>query len=84
LEWPEWECTIQSELDHLKQKGTWQLVEKQMDAVPISNKWVLTKKQDKKGNVVKYKAWLVARGFTQQPGLDYDETFSPIVRFETI
>jgi hypothetical protein len=84
LEWPEWERVIQSELDQLKQKGTWRLVEKPMDAVPISNKWVLTKKRDKKGNVVKYKARLVARGFTQQPGLDYDETFSPVVCFETI
>ena len=84
LEWPEWERAIQSELDQLKQKGTWRLVEKPMDAVPISNKWVLTKKRDKKGNVVKYKARLVARGFTQRPGLDYDETFLPVVRFETI
>ena len=84
LEWPKWEWAIQSELTQLKQKGTWKLVEKPVDMVPISNKWVLTKKRDKAGNLVKYKAQLVARGFTQRPGLDYNETFSPVVHFETI
>ena len=84
LEWPEWEHAIQAELVQLQQKGTWKLVEKPADAIPISNKWVLTKKCDKEGNVVKYKARLVARSFTQRPGLDYGETFSPVVRFETI
>jgi hypothetical protein len=84
LEWPEWEHAIQAELAQLRQKGTWKLIEKPADAIPISNKWVLTKKRDKEGNVVKYKARLVARSFTQRPGLDYGETFSPVVRFETI
>jgi hypothetical protein len=60
------------------------LVEKPKNMIPISNKWVLTKKHNKEGNVVKYKVRLVAYGFTQHPGLDYDETFSPVVHFETI
>jgi hypothetical protein len=84
LEWPEWEHAIQAELAQLWQKGTWKLVEKPAGAIPISNKWVLTKKRDKEGNVVKYKARLVVRGFTQRLGLDYGETFSPVVCFEMI
>jgi len=84
LEWPEWEKAIQAKLAQLRVKGTWKLVEKPKNAIPISNKWVLTKKQDKEGNIVKYKAHLVARGFTQCPGLDYDETFFPVIHFETI
>ncbi len=84
LEWPEWEHAIQAELAQLWQKGTWKLIEKPAGAIPISNKWVLIKKCDKEGNIVKYKAWLVARGFTQRPGLDYGETFSPVMCFETI
>jgi len=84
LEWPKWEKAIQAELAQLRVKGTWKLVEKPKNAVPISNKWVLTKKWDKEGNIIKYKAHLVARGFTQRPGLNYDETFSPILHFETI
>ena len=59
-------------------------MEKPKDAIPISNKWVLTKKRNKEGNLVKYKARLVAHGFTQHPGQDYDDTFSPVVCFETI
>ena len=84
LEWPEWEKAIQSELAQLRGKGTWKMVDKPKNIVPISNKWVLTKKHDKEGNIIKYKAQLVARGFTQHLGLDYDETFSPVVQFETI
>jgi hypothetical protein len=83
-EWPEWEKAIQSELAQLCEKGTWKLVEKPKDAIPISNKWVLTKKCDKEGNLVKYKAHLVACRFTQHPGQDYDETFSLVICFETI
>jgi len=60
------------------------MVDKPKNVVPILNKWVLTKKHDKEGNVVKYKARLVARGFTQRPGLDYNKTFSLVMQFETI
>jgi hypothetical protein len=67
-EWPEWEKAIQSELAQLCEKGTWKLVEKLKDAIPISNKWVLTKKCNKEGNLVKYKARLVVCGFMQRPG----------------
>jgi hypothetical protein len=72
------------ELDQLTRMGTWQLTEKPSDAIPIANKWVLTKKFNKAGELVKYKARLVAKGYAQRPGQDYNETFSPVVRLETI
>ena len=83
-EWPEWEKAINIELDQLKRMVTWELVDKPTDAVPIANKWVLIKKYNKQGELVKYKARLVAKGFAQRPGQDYNETFSPVVRLETI
>ena len=83
-EWPEWEKAIHAKLDQLKQMGTWALVEKPADIVPIANKFVFAKKHDKEGNLLKYKARLVAKGCLQQPGYDYVETHSPVVHLETI
>ena len=83
-DWPEWEIAMQAELDLLKEKGTWELVEKPPDAIPIANKWVFIKKRDKEGKVIRYRARLVAKGCAQRPGYDYMETFSPVVRMDTL
>ena len=48
-------------------------------AKPARDKWVLVGKQNKKHEIVRYKARLVAQGFSQIPGVDYDETYSPMV-----
>ena len=83
-EWLEWEKAVQVELNQLEQMGTWEIVDPPEDRKPISNKWVFTKTFDKDGNLQKYKAQLVAQGFTQVPGMDYNETFSPVIRLEMI
>ena len=54
------------------------------DRKPISCKWVFKKKYSPSGQIVKYKARLVARGFTQQHKIDYNETFAPTLRFESL
>jgi len=64
--------------------GTWKLVDKPHDAIPITNKFVIAKKRDKDGIIMKYKARLVAKGYAQWPGYDYVDTHSPVVRLETI
>ena len=83
-DWPEWEIAIQAELDLLKEKGTWELVKKPPDAIPIANKWVFIKKRDKEGKVIRYRARLMAKGRTQCPGYNYMETFLPVVRMDTL
>ena len=64
--------------------GTWELVDPPEGHTPITNKWVLTKKYDKDGSLQKYKARLVAHSYSQQLGMDYNDTFSPVVRLESI
>jgi hypothetical protein len=64
--------------------GTWKLVEKPPDVVPIGNKFVFTKKRDKEGILIKHKARLVAKGCAQCPGFDYFEKHAPVVCLKTI
>ena len=50
----------------------------------VSSKWIYKRKEDNNGNPVRYKARLVARGFTQIESIDYEETFAPAAKFDTI
>jgi hypothetical protein len=50
----------------------------------VSTKWIFNKKKDENGRVKKYKARLVARGFTQQYGIDYRETFAPVLKGKSL
>ena len=80
----EWKKAIKIELDQLVETGTWKLVDKPKDAISIANKFVFDKKRNKAGKITKYKARLVEKGCSQRPGYDYQETFSPVVRMETL
>ena len=46
---------------------------------PVGYKWVLVRKRNEENEIVRYKARLVAQGFSQRPGFDYDETYSPVM-----
>ena len=83
-DWLEWEKAMKMELKQLHEMNTWELIDKPLDAIPITNKWVFIRKRNKIGEVVKYKARLVARGYSQRPGQDYNETYSPVVRMDTL
>ena len=75
---------MEEEIHALKQNQTWDLMPKPKDVKPISCKWVYKVKTRADGSIERYKARLVAREFSQQYRLDYDETFSPVAKITTV
>ena len=70
-------------MESLKANDVWDLVELPSDGAAVGSKWMFKLKTDADGNVKRHKARLVAQGFSQKFGLDYDETFCPVIRFES-
>lgn len=79
-----WMDAMDAEMKSLMENNTWSLVELPEGRKAISNKWVLKKKLDANGNIDRYKARLVVKGCSQRQGIDYQETFSPVVRYSSI
>jgi len=72
------------EIASLEKMGTWKAVPLPEGRKTVGCKWVYRTKRDADGNPVRYKARLVAKGYSQVYGLDFDETYAPITRLETI
>ena len=79
-----WKRAMQAEFESLHLNQVWDLVPPLKDRKVINSKWVFKCKLGENGLVERYKARLVAQGYSQRPGLDYEETFSPVVRFESV
>ncbi|GJU90477.1 putative ribonuclease H-like domain-containing protein [Tanacetum coccineum] len=81
---PSWIEAMQEELLQFKLQEVWTLVELPNGKRAIGTKWVFRNKKDERGIVIRNKARLVAQGYTQEEGIDYDEVFAPVARIEAI
>lgn len=79
----QWKCAINEELKAFSDLDTWELVDRPNNGTVVKNKWVLKKKHSSDGDV-RYRARLVAKGFAQRKGIEFTETFSPVLRYSTL
>ncbi|GJR41397.1 putative ribonuclease H-like domain-containing protein [Tanacetum coccineum] len=81
---PSWIEAMQEELLQFKLQEVWTLVDLPNRKRAIGTKWVFRNKKDEKGIMIRNKERLVAQGYTQEEGIDYDEVFAPVARIEAI
>jgi Reverse transcriptase (RNA-dependent DNA polymerase) len=75
---------MQNELKALETNHTWDLVPLPKGKKPVRCKWVYKIKYNSDGTIERYKARLVAKGYTQTYGIDYQETFAPVAKMNTV
>jgi hypothetical protein len=83
LQDPDWVLAMQEELNNFKRNEVWSLVPHLKQNI-VGTKWVFRNKQDEHGVVTRNKVRLVAKGYAQVAGLDFEETFAPVARLESI
>jgi hypothetical protein len=75
---------MHEEMENFERNQVWELVDPSSGCKPIGTKWVWKNKKREKGEVVRNKSRLVAQGFSQKKGIDYEETFAPVARLDAI
>ena len=80
----EWQKAIESELNSLLKNQTWEEAILPPGRKAIKNKWVFKVKENMDGEIIRFKARLVGKGFTQKEGIDYYETFAPVIRHDSL
>lgn len=77
----EWNSAMNDELESIKEREVYSLVPRPKDTKIIGSRWVFAVKKDEQGVVQRFKARLVAQGYKQRKGIDYEDTYSPVVDF---
>ena len=80
----DWINSMHEELHQFVQNDVWELVPRPNGVNVIGTKWIFKKKSNEHGIVIRNKSKLVAQGYTQVEGIDFDETFALVVRLESI
>jgi len=84
LDHSDWVQAMQDELNEFERNKVWRSIPDPRDASVLGMKWVFRNKMDKEGNVIRNKARLVVKGYCQEEGIDYEETFAPVARLESV
>ncbi|BBN70008.1 transposable element gene, partial [Prunus dulcis] len=79
-----WKKAMEAEITMIEKNNTWELVNRPFDKPIIGVKWIYKTKLNLDGSVQKNKARLVAKGYSQKPGIDFNETFAPVARLDTV
>ena len=83
-EGPLWQHSMEEEMKCLTNNDTWELVELPKDRKGIKCRWVFLTKRDMQGSTKHLQSHLVAKGFSQAEGINYEETFAPIARLDSL
>jgi hypothetical protein len=84
IQHPRWIETMQQEYNSIVKNNTWDLVKLPEGKIPFTTKWVFKIKQAEGDQKERFKACLVAHGCEQRKGIDFEETFAPIIKWVTI
>ncbi|KAL0543601.1 hypothetical protein IC582_018701 [Cucumis melo] len=84
IQYEKWKIAMDQEIDAIRRNETWELIKLPTNKQALGVKWVYRTKLKSDGNVEKYKARLVVKGYKQEYGVDYEEMFAPMTRIETI
>jgi hypothetical protein len=79
-----WRVAMKAEMDAVEKNRTWELADLPRGHRAITLKWVFKLKRDEVGAIIKHKGRLVARGFLQREGIDFDDAFTPVARMESV
>ena len=74
-----WRHAMKEDMLAIDRSNTWELESPPSNCKPIGLKWIFKLKKDPKGEIIRHKAWLVVKGYSQRKGIDYEEVFAPIV-----
>ena len=80
----DWIISMHEELHQFVRNDVWELVPRPNRVNMIGTKWIFKNKSNEHGTVIRNKSILVAQGYTQVEGIDFDETFAPVARLESI
>src|SRR5690606_7294810 len=82
--WDEWKVSMEEEMDSILENDVWEVVDRPANRKIVDGKWVYKLKHLSDGTLERFKARYCAKGYSQEQGIDFDEIFSPVVRYDSL